>query len=99
MRRLLDSHQQAQVSKGDAAFLNGLKDALVHESGLAHIGTQQYWEAVQVRHFGMSRVCQSCSTCAFLAAKWQCSGYNALTTGRCKAKLASISAIQGGHAG
>ena len=50
MRRLLDSHQQAQVSKGDAAFLNGLKDALVHESGLAHIGTQQYWEAVQVRH-------------------------------------------------
>ena len=51
MRRLLDSHQQAQVSKGDAAFLNGLKDALVHESGLAHIGTQQYWEAVQVRHF------------------------------------------------
>ena len=54
MRRLLDSHQQAQVSKGDAAFLNGLKDALVHESGLAHISTQQYWEAVQVRHSGMS---------------------------------------------
>ena len=54
VRRLLDSHQQAQVSKGDAAFLNGLKDALVHESRLAHIGTQQYWEAVQVKRFGMS---------------------------------------------